>query len=197
MKLNKQYIIFIIVFILLIIAIIYRVKNPFIQKEVDILTYTGEKKSKINLKQNKRQTGQRQSDTIVSRFLNRSEFSGESIKDLFSLYKNPEDLQEKREIEGQMGKTIQDKRMINEDGGDDFVSEIIKDLISYRFYGTYKSEDKRAIFLVRNKLVLVASIGDRIDGKYLIEDIQDNYIRLKALDLNEIIHIDIREFNNE
>ena len=45
--------------------------------------------------------------------------------------------------------------------------------------------------------MLVAKIGDRLDGKYLIDDIQDNSIKIKALELNETIHLDMREFNNE
>ncbi len=45
--------------------------------------------------------------------------------------------------------------------------------------------------------MLVAQIGDRLDGKYLIDDIQDNYIRIKTLEFNETIHLDMREFNDE
>jgi hypothetical protein len=197
MKLNKQYIIFIIVFILLVTSIVYRVKNPFVQKEVDALTYTGKKKGEINIKQNKRRAGQKQSGDIVSKFLNRPEFSGESIKDLFSLYRDTKDLRGRTEMKGPMGKIIQGKRIMDKDGSDDPIAKIIKDLLSYKFYGTYKCEGSRAIFLVRDKMVLVASTGDCIDGKYLIEEMQDNYIRLKALDLNETIHIDMKEFNNE
>ena len=197
MKFNRQYIIFIIVFILLIISIIYRVKNPFIQEEVETLTYTGKAKKEINLKYNKSKPKQRQPDTLVSRFLNKSEFSGEIIKDLFSLYHSPEDLQEEIEIEISVEKITQEEIVEYVVIKDDPVSSISKDLLSYRFCGTYKSEGRRSIFLVRDKQVLVASTGDRIYGKYLIEEIQDNYIRIKALDLNETIHIDMREFNNE
>ncbi|MCK5312694.1 MAG: hypothetical protein KAJ62_11320 [Desulfobacteraceae bacterium] len=197
MRINKQYIIFIIVFILLIISIIYRVKNPFVQEEVDTLTYTGTKTVKISLGQNKNKTGQSQSDTLVSRFLNRSEFSGEIVNDLFSFYNSSDYLKGKTEIWGPDGEITQEERINDEDIEDDPISKISKDLLSYKFYGTYKSQETRAIFLVKDKLVLVASIGDRIEGKYLIEELRDNYIRLKALDLNETIHIDMREFNNE
>ena len=197
MKFNKQYIIFIVVFILLIISVIYRVKNPFIQEEVDTLTYTGKVKGESSLEYNRNKPMQSQPDTLVSRFLNKSEFSGKIIKDLFSLYHSPEDLQKKIEIESPVEKITQEEIIEYVEIKDDPVSKISKDLLSYRFCGTYKSEGRRSVFLVRNKQVLVASTGDRIYGKYLIEEIQDNYIRIKALDLNETIHIDMREFNNE
>ncbi|MCK5542486.1 MAG: hypothetical protein KAI40_07310 [Desulfobacterales bacterium] len=197
MKLNKQYIVFIIVFILLIISIMYRVKNPFMQEEVDTLTYTGKKSDKISLGQNRSKTGDSQFYSLVSRFLNRSEVSGEIANDLFSLYNSSDYLKGKADITGTNGESIQEER-INDEGIEECpVSKTSKALLSYKFYGTYKSQGTRAIFLVKDKLVLVARVGDRIDGKYLIEELQDNYIRLKALDLNETIHIDMREFNNE
>ncbi|MCK5099635.1 MAG: hypothetical protein KAR45_16115 [Desulfobacteraceae bacterium] len=197
MKFNRQYIIFFIVFILLIISVIYRVNNPFIQEEVDTLTYTGKKQDVISLEHNRKEPGQMQSDTLVSKFLNRSKFSGEIIKDLFSLYHSSGDLKEKMDMEVPIGKITQEESILDKEFIDDPVLKISKDLLSYRFCGTYKSEGQRAVFLLRDKLVLVASAGDRIYGKYLIEEIQDNYIRIKALDLNETIHIDMREFNNE
>ncbi len=190
MKINKQYIIFIIVFILLIISIIYRVKNPFVQEEISTLTYTGEKTAIINLVPS-------QAGTLMSGFLNRSEFSGEIVNDLFSLYNGFNDFKGKTEIWGPDGTFTQEQGINDEGIIDDPVTKISKDLLSYKFYGTYKSQGTRAIFLVRDKLVLVASVGDRIEGKYLIEELKDNYIRIKALDLNETIHIDMREFNNE
>ena len=190
MKINKQYIVFIIVFILLIISIIYRVKNPFVQKEVSTLTYTGERTSAIKLVPS-------QAGTLMSKFLSRPEFSGEIVTDLFSLYNGFNDFKGKTEIWGPDGTITQGQGINDDDIIDDPVAKISKALLSYKFYGTYKSQGTRAIFLVKDKLVLVASVGDRIEGKYLIEELQDNYIRLKALDLNETIHIDMREVNNE
>jgi len=197
MKLNKQYIVFAIVFVLLIIAIIYRIKNPFIQKEVDTLTYTGKKTGEISLGKSRSSAGDSQLSKLASRFLNRPQFSGEIATDLFSLYINTDGFPGEAKNMGRNGEYIQEEGAFGDDIEKDSVAKISKDLLSYKLYGSYKSQGKRAIFLVKDKLVLVASVGDRIEGKYLIEELQDNYIRLKALDLNETIHIDMREFNNE
>ena len=193
MKLNKKYIIFVIVFMLLIISIIYRVLNPFVQPRVDKLTFTGNKSNKIIKAENTmEQTRQGRSQPLVSKYLNRSKTSEKVYKDLFSIYRPPQ----KNKIKVLKNKNIKAQKTIDIIKKDP-VSEIKEYIASYTLYGIYKSEDIKAVFLAKNKMVLVARTGDRLDGKYLIDDIQDNYIKIKALDLNETIHFDMREFNDE
>jgi len=197
MRLDKKQILFIIVFILLIISIVYRVLNPFVQPRVDKLTFTGEKISKTGSVEYKIDQNQHsEPQTLVSKFLNKPENSGKVYNDLFSMYRDPQKLSEKNEVDALDNKDIQDQDALGmiQQGS---VLEAKEYIASYRFYGAYKSEGKKAVFLSKNKLVLVARIGDRLDGKYLIEDIQDNYVKIKALELNETIHLDMREFNNE
>ncbi len=197
MKLNKKHIIFIIVVFFLIIAIIYRVLNPFVQQEVNTLTFTGEKKS---IKTDKAehdilQAEKVESQTLVSKFLNKPKISAKVYKDLFSTYKPPNKLAKKKKINVPADRDVQNSQ--KPDIKKDSVQKIKEYITSYRFYGIYESENTKAIFLAKNKLVLVAQIGDRLDGKYLIDDIQDNYIRIKALELNETIRLDMREFNDD
>jgi hypothetical protein len=193
MNLDKKQIIFIIVFMLLIISIIYRVLNPFVQPRVDKLTFTGNKNNKISKPDDTiKARRQNKPQALVLKFLNKSDISGKVYKDLFSIYRPPQ----KEKIKVPVKKDIQPEKII-EIVKKDPVLEAREYIASYALYGTYKSKDKKAVFLSKNKLVLVARIGDRLDGKYLIEDIQDNYIKIKALDLNETIHLDMREFNND
>ena len=197
MKLSKKHIIFIMVVFCLMIAIIYRVLNPFVQQEVNILTFTGEGKS---IKTDKAehailQAEKVESQTLVSKFLNKPKVSAKVYKDLFSIYKPPNKLAQKKKVSVPADGDVQNRQKL--DIKKDSVQEIKEYISSYRVYGIYKSENTKAIFLAKNKLVLVAQIGDRLDGKYLIDDIQDNYIRIKALELNETIHLDMREFNDE
>ncbi len=204
MKLSKKYIILILSVFLLIISIIYRVLNPFEQQKVDTLTFTGKKISKTDIVAEKALTPEKESQfqtqhqpqTLVSKFLNKPKISAKIYKDLFSIYKSPSKQVAVKKVNIPVEKDIQTRQMTNTIKKDP-VQEIKEYLCSYRVYGTYKSENTKAVFLSKNKLVLCAKIGDRLDGKYLIDDIQDNYIRIKALALNEIIHLDMREFNNE
>lgn len=189
MKLDKKAIIFITVFILLVIVIIYRVLNPFVQQRVENLTFTGKDETGQNrVVKTIEINGQAESQPLVARFMNKPRISGQVVKDLFLM---PRPLQKPAETteahSPPAATTIQTDPLV----------EAKAYLASYKIDGTYESEDTKAVFLSKDKLVLVAKIGDRLDGKYLIEDIQKDHIRVRALDLNATINLDMREFNNE
>lgn len=186
MKLNKKRIVFLIVFLLLIISIIYRLLNPFVQPRTDTLTFTGEKNTKINTVAHSIDKDLK-TETPVSTFLNKPRISGKVYKDLFSTYRPPQRIADKKEV----------IVPVATDSNKNPLSEAKEYLASYTFYGTFESEGIRSVFLAKDKMVLVARTGDRLDGKYLIEEIQENHIRIKALDLNETIQLDIGEFNDE
>ncbi|MDM8539199.1 hypothetical protein QUF70_20790 [Desulfobacterales bacterium HSG17] len=204
MKLSKKHIILILSVSLLIISIIYRVLNPFEQQKVDKLTYTGKKISKTDIPAEKFLTPekklqsqtQHQPQTLVSKFLNKPEISAKIYKDLFSIYKPPSKQATVKKVYIPVDKDIK-TRQITKTIKKDPVQEIKEYLCSYRVYGTYKSENTKAVFLSNHNLVLCATIEHRLAGLYLIDDIPDTYITLKALALNETIHLDMREFNNE
>ncbi|MCP4671080.1 MAG: hypothetical protein GY857_07220 [Desulfobacula sp.] len=204
MKLNKNFtadkklILFIVAVLLLIISIIYRVLNPFEQQTVEKLTHTGTKagKTDIQIKKDILPEKQSSSQDLVSKFLNKPKILAKVYNDLFMSYQAPEKLAENNQINVLPNKYVQERQM--PDNIQNNPVQQIKDyLCSYKIYGTYKSENTKAVFLSKDKLVLVAKTGDRLDGKYLIDDIQENYIKIKALDLKETIHLDMREFNNE
>jgi hypothetical protein len=206
MKFDKKHVVFTIVCILLIVSVIYRVQNPFEQKRVDRLTFTGtntdprqaRKGPATNEKENQ---DVKSSQDLVSRFLNKAQFldthgfSDKAGKDLFARYRLPQKRAKKKILVPDKKKTQQENLadVIKKDP----VQEVRQYLTSYSVYGSYTGGGRTSVFLAKNKQVLVAGIGDRIDGKYLIEDIQENSIRIRAIDLNETIQLDMREFNNE
>ncbi len=194
-KIDKKLMIFIAAAFLLVISIVYRVLNPFEQQTVDRLTHTGIKGSKIQKQTKENITPEKQSPSqdIVSKFLNKPKTSAKVYNDLFIIYQQPENFDKNHTIDVLSNIDVQEPDIIKTNP----VQQIKDYLCSYKVYGTYKSENIKAVFLSKDKLVLVAKTGDRIDGKYLIDDIQDNYIKIRALDLNETIHLDMREFNNE
>jgi len=195
-KLSKKHIIFIIAVFFLIVSIIYRLLNPFVQPEVNTLTFTGEKDLKTGKAEHAGLKAEKlELQTPVLKFLNKPKVSAKVYKDLFSTYKPPNMLAKKKKSSVNVDEEVQkgQKSEIKKES----IQEVKEYISSYRVYGTYKDKNTKAVFLAKNKLVLVAKIGDRLDGKYLINDIQDNYIGIKALELNETIHLDMREFNNE
>jgi len=195
-KLSKKHIIFIIAVVFLTVSIIYRLLNPFVQPEVNTLTFTGEKDLKTGKAEHAELKAEKlELQTPVLKFLNKPEVSAKVYKDLFSTYKPPNKLAKKKKSsvnvdeEVQKGQEFEIKK--------ESIQEVKEYISSYRVYGTYNSKNTKAVFLAKSRLVLVAKIGDRLDGKYLIDDIQENYIKIRALELNETIHLDMREFNNE
>ena len=192
MKFSKKNIIFLVALGGLLISFIYRITNPYVQPRVNTLTHTG--KAKVP---KRNQTKPSEDHTVVSRFFSKKQISGKVYKDLFSLYNPPPKPGEDKKPEaGEKDKELKSISLVDPMEKDPLLA-VKEYIVSYRFYGSYNRQGQRAVFLAKNKLVLVARTGDRIDGKYLIEEIQDDFIRIKALELNETIHIGIEEFTDE
>jgi regulatory protein YycI of two-component signal transduction system YycFG len=189
MKWDKKSVIFLIVFLLLVISILYRVKHPFIQKRMDRLTYTSKHPADKSMAEKRIGTAELvEEGSVASKFLNKPRISGKVFKDLFPISLPSRKTEEKIDIQ-----TLPAKVSVQ----NDLLSEAKAYLASYKIEGTYESENVKAVFLSKEKLVLVLKAGDRLDGKYLIEDIQKDRVRIKALDLNETINLDLGELNNE
>ncbi len=190
MRLTRKNILFFAAAGLLLVSLIYRIMNPYVQSRVDTLTYTGKvDDSKVQIK-----PGDDRAVTEPFGPIKDNQLAGKVYKNLFSLYKPPQT--ERKEKQPIPEKKDSESKNIEPVTKDPIIA--VKEYIaSYRFYGSYERAGKKAIFLAKNKLVLVARTGDRIDGKYLIDDIQDDFIRIKVLDLNKTIDINIREFNDD
>ena len=218
MTLNKKHIVFGVSVVLLLAAVAYRAMNPFEQARVDTLTYTGAGPGQgIAVLGSKAQGSAAQEGTasggkyhmvkktpedpalrLADAFLNASPVSGAVHKDLFALYRSPETLQKEAQQPAGTDPAEKDTALPAEpEQVKDPLEEVRNYLTSYRIYGGFEGEQEKAVFMAKNKLVLVAREGDRLDGKYLIEDIGDTHIRITALDLNRTLHLNLRDFNNE
>ena len=179
--------------VLLALTVVYRIMNPYTQDRVQNLTFTNGKGALERGDTSERMTNREPSDSIASRWLNRPRQSGKIVNNLFPSIEKKE---EKREEE--MVTIIEPVELpVEIKVAYDPVQRAKEHIASFTFLGTYQSGGKRAIFMGKDKLVLVARVGDRIGGNYLLEEITDSSVRIKALDINETIHLDIREFNNE
>ncbi len=201
MKKNKNILILAAALMVLGVLIIYRILNPFTQPTVDKLTFTGKNNTTANDSRVSKKMNISQKDPVISKFLNKKETTGKTFNDLFSIYHPPHKMgKDFKYTKTQTDVSAVQKRPFIKDPAQIKKEQLqkAKDYItSYTLYGNYESENTRAVFLSKDKLVLLARVGDRLDGKYLIKDIQDTYIKFKALDLNETIHLDIREFSDE
>jgi len=197
MKTGKKNIVFAAALGLFILSVSYRLMNPYVQPTVARLTYTGSGHSseKIGAKKITKVRGSVEKRATPVDTGGGPKTSRRVYKDLFSVYKPPQRVEKEKSalITTPPDETIERIETVTKDP----LGEIKEYIASYKFYGAYTSGAQKAVFLAKNKLVLVGRTGDRIDGKYEIADIQENFIRIKALELKETIDINIREFNND
>lgn len=188
------------VIVLLVLTVVYRLMNPYTQERVGTLTFKNGGGAQVRGDKAEKApdvmvtTIREQPDSIVSRWLNRPNQSGDIARDLFASM----DKMEQTDDTVTVIDTVEPAELpVEIQVAYDPVQIAKEHISSFTFLGTYKSKGKRAIFMGKEKLVLVVRAGDRIDGNYLVEEITDSSVRIKALDINETIHLDIREFNNE
>ncbi len=179
--------------VLLAFSVVYRFMNPYTQDRAQNLTFTNGKGVQVRGVASRVMTNREQPDSIVSRWVNRPNQTGKIVNDLFASM----DKKEEEETVTIMETVEPFEEPVEIEVAYDPVQRAKEHISSFTFLGTYKSEGKRAIFMGKDKFVLVVRAGDRIEGNYLVEEITDSSVKIKALDINETIHLDIREFNNE
>ncbi len=194
MRFTRKHMIFWAAAGLLLVSLIYRLMNPYVQPRVDTLTYTGRGS---DFKKIKAEPGDERAVAADPFGSSKGKaVSGKVYKNLFALYKPPQTAGQEKQSGGKQDRQLEITSLPGPVTKDP-VFAVKEYLASYKFYGSYDSAGKKAVFLAKNKLVLVARKGDRIDGKYEIEDIQEDFIRIKAVDLNQTMDIKIGEFNDD
>lgn len=187
---NRRHILLAVVLVILAGVVYYRFQNPFVQQTTDRLTYTNASQQTVSSV--KHEVGPEQKVSALELFLNKPQASAETYKNLFAEYQLPV---KKRISVKPPPKKEPEPAVVP--AKPDPLAEARAYLSSFTLYGTFKDGRKSAIFLSRDKQVMVARSGDRLDGKYLIQDIQDAYITFKVLGVNQTLRLDMREFKNE
>ncbi len=198
---GKRKLLFVVVLVLFAMILFYRFQNPYVQEEVDQLTYG--RGSDISAEKFKSRVGadtgaQKKALDFSGRaavFFEKKEVKRGVQKDLFSIYSPP--VKRKKVNTVKIRPQQKEASVTESENKANLIRNAREYLTSYRMYGSYKNNGTKAIFLGRDKQVLVARVGDRLDGKYLIDEIDNNKIRIKALDLNETIHLDMQEFKDD
>jgi hypothetical protein len=193
MKMDKKHILFVVALILLVVSIVYRVMNPFEQARVQSLTYTGEKRpsARSDALEQSRSPAQAVHDT-VSRFMDPPLVSAAVRQDLFSAYQppRPSPAPESRAAPPPDDPSPEEPEQDRHDP----LQQIIKDISEYRVFGTFEDENGLSVFLAKGDQVIVAATGDRLEDKYRIDEIEKTHIKILALEVNETIQLDMREF---
>ncbi len=174
--------------LLLVLAasVTWRVGNPYVQESVGELKYKPAS-PRVVKKITPGETGEREG-VYLSLFLNPPDHGGAVLNDPF--YKKKRVLKKKE-------KPRPARRSAPADRPPRKVDPLIgvrEELQRFKVFGTYEGQGKKGVFLSRGKQLLIVRPGDRIDGKYLVEEITGSSIKLLVTALGETVYIDMSRF---
>jgi Tfp pilus assembly protein PilP len=190
---DRKKIILIVLVAIFIISLAYRIMHPFKQERVAELTYSPKRVYVKSIKKSEDLTDAKASATgtivLLDLFKNPPRHKAKVIKNVFQETRaektvKPTDVAQKRE---------QKKAVPVVPKKETPIELAKKDLSSLKAFGMYESGGEKVVFLERGKEVLVVRKGDRINGKYVIEQISSQRITLKSKQFNESVYIDVGE----
>jgi len=183
--------------LLFALSLAYRLMNPYTQKRVERLTFQGAPAVTVDIpgSQDTAAVTAEKNDPLLSRTLHQQRCSGNVVHDLFALAPNRE--KEESETAEVMAPSFQtEPEVLPLPPKNDPVQRAVEWVSALQLLGRYESREKTAVFFSRNNRVHVVSAGDTMDDNYRIEEIHKDFITIKAIDINETIHLDTRDFND-
>ncbi|UCD32216.1 MAG: hypothetical protein JSW04_06685 [Desulfobacterales bacterium] len=190
---DRKKIILVVLVAIFCISLAYRIMHPFKQESVDQLTYVGKRVVVKSIKGISDLPGEEASNTgsivLLDLFLSPPKHKGKVIRNVFEStavkkITQPEDTAKKNE---------QQKTALAVPKKENPLAVAQQDLSRFNVFGMFESKDEKIVFLERGKEVLVVRKGDRIDGKYFVENITDETVTLKSRQLDEPLYIIVGE----
>lgn len=191
---RKKILLAVLVFIFAL-ALTYRLLNPYKQERAPTLTYTGERNGKAVRTGGTVRTGNDSEISFIRLDLltHPPAHSGKTTRDIFHRA-----TLERTENEVPKSAPPPDEKenipSVNEPQVDDKRVKVQEELSRFRAFGYLDKGEERLLFLERGKDILVVRKGDRIDGKYLVVEIDENLLTLRAEEINEDVKIDLSRF---
>ncbi|CAN2042398.1 GerMN domain-containing protein [Candidatus Magnetomoraceae bacterium gMMP-15] len=192
---RKKKILLFIVLICFAISLTYRIMHPFKQEHIEKLTYNSQSYSKLK-KESLLNTDEKPKEVCVlsNFFINPPKHSKKIYKNIF--YK-PEIIKEpvkqpEPEPEPELEPEPMDIKPVIKI--EDPREKIRQELSQFRIFGSYESQGKKILFLEKGKYILGVRIGDRINGKYLIEDMTTKSITVKVNNIADPVHVNLEGF---
>lgn len=175
-----------------VLSLTYRLLNPYEQKRVKNLTFTGEKAPAAGRKKPSANFDLRSGDLSIRLDLltDRRIHSGTVQKNLFfeettvPVKEKPVDIIKAppKETEKPISH-LENKRL-----------QIQQELSDFKTFGFLELNNEKTLFLERGKDIFIIRKGDRVNGKYLVKEISESMLTLRAEEINEDVHIDISKF---
>ena len=190
---DRKKIILVVLVVIFLISLVYRVMHPFKQESVTELTYVGDRVVVKSIKEPSRLADEKGSkegaNVLIDLLLNPPKHKGRVIRNFFEAAA----VQKTTQPADVAAKKDQQRAALEIPKKKSPLESAKQDLSRFSVFGMYESGDEKMVFLERGKEVLVVRKGDRIDGKYLVENITDQKVTLTARQLNEPVYIMVGE----
>jgi len=191
----------------LLFMLIYRVMNPYEQQAVKELKYPAKSQEKAAEEKGKAGKKEDPADEIkvmLQVLRHQPEHSGEVISPHFfqaipgiSPVAAAPDLANEAEPEKQAEPDFDGDKLETASGETpDALTALNEMLNQLKVIGVYSSGADRAIFFQRDKQSIIARKGDRLDGKYLVEEITADEVVFKADQVEERVRLSLVPFLN-
>ena len=175
-----------------VLSLAYRLLNPYEQKRVESLTFTGEHAPTPRGEKTSGNIDLPSGDLSIRLDLlsDRRIHSGTVQKNIF-FKKSTVPVKEKTvdpkkaspQRTEQSIATLENKKL-----------QVQQELSHFKTFGFLELNNEKALFLERGKDIFIIRKGDRIDGKYLVKKISESMLTLRAEEIDEDVHIDISKF---
>ncbi|MFP4309460.1 MAG: hypothetical protein ACLFRG_08780 [Desulfococcaceae bacterium] len=171
---------------LFVALLVYRAMHPFRQAQVDQLTYTGAAEPGAS------SVDPGRLEVMLRLFVEPPPVSGAVIEPGFLKPVPGLDLTPPPPPDPAPAAPPSDPASPPPDPG----AIVDRELGRFQVIGFFIQKEEAALFLQREKQVLVVREGDLIDGKYRVVDISSQKMTLRAIHLDELVHLDLTQYLN-
>lgn len=187
---NRSKKILAVLLVILAVSLTYRIMNPYRQQRVTELTYSNTMVRKTIRGSGSPSDESSDGPSVYLNLISQPHaVVSEVKKELFSA---PQRIHEKKAEEDRAeqvpGAPQPSAAVLSPE------DRVRNDLARFKVMGLFEDKGEKAVFLQRGKDILVVREKDRIDGKYRIEEIEGQTIRLTALEIGETVYIDMSDF---
>ncbi|MBN1627422.1 MAG: hypothetical protein JW944_12945 [Deltaproteobacteria bacterium] len=185
---DKKKIILGLLILVFAVSLVYRVTHPYRQQKVDTLTYTGVK-SEAPKKEDS--TADEDASTVeaplvlLDMFYEPPVHSREQTRNIFSMEEETDEASIMADQKGIDRPAVADALP----GDNENILE--DDLSSFRTFGYMETGKERVLFLEKGEEIILIRKGDRIEGKYLVEEITRDELALRVIPSKEMVYIDL------
>ena len=174
--------------LLFFLSLGYRIFHPWEQKRVEKLTHTGEREPPVPEKESQ---GPETGDVMLNIFLSPRKHSGKARNENFFQTVPGLEVQSGNPSLSPSAPPAVPEPVVPAELPEE---EIYRDMDGLQVAGIYMSGADLAVFLQREKQIMVIRRGDRIDGKYLVEKLTSEALTLRSGKNEKTVVIDLKQF---